>query len=269
MNRTEYRAACDAVKFREDFEADAIRRLTERCGQPEEKEQTFMELKRTKRIAVLVAAAIAILALSVSAAMLWLTPSQAAERLSDPVLAEAFAGKDAVLLDETVRSGGYTITLGGLVSGKGISRWCGDADESRTYAMVSLARTDGTPLDGETFDYFGNTITPLAAGYPAWQLNTWTLGSSAQAFIENGTAYYILDTRDIQIFADRTVYLAFYEGCDIPDAGMFDMAGDGSLSFAEGFSGAHALFTLPLDPALADPEAAAQFAEDAGIPAER
>lgn len=265
MNRTDYRAAFDAVEFRPDFQEDTIQRLTQGLGQPNEKEQRIMELKRAKRITVLVAATVAVLALSVSAAVLWLTPAQTAEQLSDPVLAEAFDGKDAVLLNETVQSEDYTITLGGLVSGKGISQWCSDADETRTYAMVSLARTDGVPLDGDTFSFFEHTITPLVAGYPVWQLNTWTLDSGARSFIEDGRAYYILDTMNLQMFADRTVYLAVYAGSASPSTEMFDMAEDGSISFAEGFPDAHALFTLPLDSALADPEAAARFAEDLGI----
>ena len=58
------------------------------------------------------------------------------------------------------------------------------------------------------------------------------------------------------MFADRTVYLAFYEDGFAPSAEKFTMAEDGSIAFAGDYEGAHALFTLPLDPALADPAAA-------------
>ncbi|SFO95601.1 hypothetical protein SAMN05216343_101113 [Oscillibacter sp. PC13] len=54
-----------------------------------------------------------------------------AMKQEDPLLA-AFESEGALLLDETVQSGDYTITLAGLVSGRGISKWCQDAEADRT-----------------------------------------------------------------------------------------------------------------------------------------
>lgn len=225
-----------------------------------------MHFKKTRKLAVLIAAAVAVLAVSVSAAVLWLSPSQVAEELSDPLLAQAFAGKDAILLNETVQSGDYTITLGGLVSGEGISRWCDSADGSRTYAVVSVARTDGTPLTDENFEILGGggtfAISPLVAGYAPQAVNSWTLGGGCSSFLENGVAYYALDTKDFQMFADHTVYLAVYEGF-VPSYDTFSVAEDGAYSLREGVTGA--LFVLPLDESLADPTAAQAFVEGTGM----
>lgn len=77
--------------------------------------------------------------------MLWLSPTQVAEEMNDTLLAQAFAGEDAVLLSESAQAGEYTVTLDGLVSGAGISNWCSDVEESRTYAVVSIVRTDARP----------------------------------------------------------------------------------------------------------------------------
>ena len=43
------------------------------------------------------------------------------------------------------------------------------------------------------------------------------------------------------------------------------MGEDGSIAFREDFEGAHALFTLPLDERLADPEAAQDFIDSTGF----
>ena len=64
--------------------------------------------------------------------------------------------------------------------------------------------------------------------------------------------------------------MAFYEGF-APNNTIFTVAEDGSIAFADGFTGVHALFTLPLDPSKADPAAADAFlaANDMGWTNER
>lgn len=185
-----------------------------------------------------------------------------AEEIDDPLLTQAFAGEGAQVLNETAQAGDYTITLGGLVSGRGISSWCADAAEERTYAVVSVARTDGTPLTKESYDVSASgtfTITPLVAGYPPHEVNIFSLDGSCVSFLQDGRAYYVMDTQDIQIFADHTVYLAVYQGF-VPSYQQFSAAEDGTLTMREDVTGC--MFTLPLDPALADPEAVRAFVEE-------
>lgn len=264
MNREEYRKAFDALSFSADFQ-ERTTALLQTHARELEKEKPMMQFKRTKKMAVMIAASVAALAVSVSAAVLWLSPSQVAEQINDPLLAQAFAGEDALVLKETVRSGDYTITLGGLVSGQGISRWCGDADGSHTYAVAAVARTDGTPLSDENFDILGGgtfTISPLVAGYAPQAVNAWTLGGGCTSFFEDGTAYYVLDTMDFQMFADHTVYLAVYQGF-VPSYDTFSVAENGTYALRDGVTGA--LFVLPLDESKADPEAARAFVEGTGM----
>ena len=176
MNRETYRRAFDDIPFSDDFEKRTIKLLQDRARN-QEKEKTTMTFSKHRKLAVTLAAAVAALALSVSAAVLWLSPAQVAEEIDDPLLAQAFDGDEALVLNETAQAGEYTVTLGGLVSGTGISNWCGDVEESRTYAVVSVARTDGAPLTDENYDVSASgtfTITPLAEGYErvhsGWQL---------------------------------------------------------------------------------------------------
>ena len=141
-------------------------------------------------------------------------------------------------------------------------------EESRTYAVVSVARTDGAPLTDENYDVSASgtfTITPLAEGYPPHAVNVFTLDGSCASFLESGVAYYLLDTQDIQLFADRTVYLAVYQGF-VPSYKEFSVAEDGSITMREDVVGC--MFTLPLDASQSDPEAARALVEAAGLPTE-
>ena len=106
MNRQNYRAAFDAVDFSPDFEERTLQKLAA-MRHASEKEQNKMSMNRTKKSTLLAAAAVALLAVTVSAAVLWLTPAQVAEELNDPMLAEAFQSEAAVILNETQTVGDY------------------------------------------------------------------------------------------------------------------------------------------------------------------
>lgn len=263
MDRKRYRDAFDSLSFSAGFEERTKALLRQRARRSKQ-EESDMKIRFLHRPAA-VAAAIALLVVSVSAAALLLTPSQVAEHVGEDLLASAFESGDAVRLDETVESGDYRITLSGLVSGAGLSQWAGDVDQSRTYAVVSLAARDEAPLDQDSFTLTDYTLTPLVSGYSPSVVNTWTLDAALTGFVQDGVAYFLLDTMNLEMFADHTVYLAFYEGGQVPSREQFTMGEDGSIGFAEDFSGSHALFTLPLDEELADPEAADAFVESTGF----
>lgn len=263
MDREDYRKAFDELSFSADFQ-ERTAALLQTHARELEKEKPNMHFKKTRKLAVLIAAAVAVLAVSVSAAVLFLNPADVAERFEDPILAAAFQSEDAVLVNETAQAGEYDITLMGLVSGQGIRKWYDEAEPSRTYAVVSIARADGTALTADDNMLGTGTfmISPLVAGYSPMAVNSWTLGGSYGSFLENGVAYYLLDTLDIQMFADHTVYLAVYQGY-VPSYNEFSVAEDGTYSLREGVTGA--LFTLTLDEDLADPAAAQAFVEGTGM----
>ena len=99
------------------------------------------------------------------------------------------------------------------------------------------------------------------AGCSPAAVNNWTLGAFASGFAENGAYYYLLDTESIEMFADRTVYMAFYDG-GVPKNTIFTVNEDGTIDFCGDFTGVQALFELPLDPAKADPAAVEAFLEE-------
>ncbi len=297
MNRDDYRRAFDEAGFSPDFQQKTLARLAQEAGRTEKKERPSMRAKTTRRAVVLVCALAAALAVTAAAAVRLLGPGETAQAVGDSALAAAFTQEGAVLLDESVESEGYVITLSGLVNGAGLSSFCQDLEEDRLYAVLAVRSAAGTPLSYEDLNL---SFTPLVAGYAPWQLNAWTLGGGVQSFDQDGVAYYLFDCRSVEPFADRTVYLAAFEG--FPSAEIFTMAADGSISFTEQMesglipypgqdgeavtftaedetgavftpeadpasrpAGPHALFTLPLDPAKADPDAAARILSECGI----
>lgn len=223
-----------------------------------------MTFSKTKKMAVLIAACIALLAVSVSAAYMWLTPAQVAEEHDQPLLAEAFQGPDAIEINETRESGDFSITLLGLVTGWNLDVLNQDLEKDHTYSVLALRRLDGTALTTQDIGFTSYTMTPLVAGCSPLAVNNWTLDAFAQGFAKDGVYYYLLDTASIEMFADRTVYMAFYEGLT-PNNSIFTVGSDGTIAFAEDFTGVQALFTLPLDPAKADRAAADAFVESTGM----
>ena len=260
MNRQDYSAAFDDVDFSADFEERTLQKLAA-LRQASEKEQIIMPMNRVKKTALLIAAAVALLAVSVSAAVVWLTPAQVADRVEEPLLAEAFQSEDAIVLDESVTAGDYQITLAGMVSGEDLSvptEYNGEIINDRTYAVFRVARADGEPLT----DYPNLSYSPLVDGYHVRCVNAWTLGTTTQQFIEDGVIYCLFDCRNLEMFADHPVRFAIYEG-GIPNTDLFSMAEDGTISLRENVVGA--LFTLPLDASKADPAAAQAFVESTGL----
>lgn len=260
MNREDYRKAFDELSFSADFQERTADLLQKRARELE-KERKNMTFGKTKKLAVLIAACIALLVVSVSAAMLWLTPAQVADAQNQPLLAEAFNSPDAILLNETVESGDFAITLLGLVSGRNLDTLNQDLDADHTYSVLALRRLDGEPLTNENHDFVAYTMTPLVSGCSPAAVNSWTLNAGASGMDKDGVYYYLLDTQSIEMFADRTVYMAFYEGL-VPNNETFTVAEDGTIAFADDFTGVHALFTLPLDASKADPAAAEAFLKE-------
>ena len=165
----------------------------------------------------------ALLAVSVSA-VLFLTPADLAERLEDGPLTAEYNGKPV---------------------------------RDHTYAVFTVARTDGTPLTEQP----ELSYSPLVAGYHVSAVNGWNLCATCQSFVEDGMAYYPFDIRNLEMFADHTVYFAIYEG-SVPSPAQFPAAEAGTISLAEGVT--VAVFTLPLDEEKTDPAAAA-FVKSTGL----
>lgn len=261
MNAKEkYRKQMNEISFRADFEADTIQ-LMHQAAQRKE----IVSMKNKKTIKILIAAAVFALLLTTTAFAVsaLLSPKDVAQQLGYDDVSKAFESDDAVLINETVTLGDYIVTLHGITAGERLE-FINDApvDAKRSYVVVSLKRCDGVPMD--PYDGSPFTFSPFVQGQLPWMVNAWSLECAASGLFVDGVAYYLFDYSTLEIFADRTVYLAAYEGF-APGPEDFMIAEDGSIHFTDALEGEKYMFTLPLDPYGADPEAVEQFLADHDI----
>lgn len=219
--------------------------------------------RRTKTGVILIAAIVtsALLVGSAFAAWQLLTPKDVALRDEDQALAAAFDSADAVSINQSIQTGDLTVTLLGIVSGKDISDcWVkrdGEFVDDRSYIVVSVSYTDGHPVTMEQDDeVYGNVrIAAVFEGYAPWVLNSMMFSGGNTWFIEDGVLYQLASCDNLQIFADKTVYLGVYTDGIAPGAEMFAIDENGRISIKEDYDEPCALFELPLDASKADPDA--------------
>lgn len=223
----------------------------------EEKEKISMKHISIKRTPIIAAALC--LALSVTALASWhfLSASSVADKVA-PSLSEAFADEDATKLNAVRAQNGYIVSLLGLTSGEALTESDADLNDTSTYAVVAIAKEDGTPVDSASQPYF---VSPLIQGLEAWKYNIASMSGGYSEFVEDGILYRLIECDDIQMLADRSLYLCvtdttFYA----KDAFLVD--DEGHLSENPSYEGLNVLFDLPLDASKADPEAAQKYIDD-------
>lgn len=231
--------------------ADKVLELTKQKI-TEEQNMSTTKTKRKWYVSLVAAAMIAAISLTAFAAYYLLTPKDVATRLERYELAEVFSKNDTTFDIPSQASGNYTIELLGMTSGKNLDKVVEtDVDKELTYIVGAISKTDGTAMT----DYSNLMITPLVEGYKPWQINIFTLGSGGKhTFIYEGVEYFLVECNSIEIFADKQVYIAVYEGC-APSTTEFDVADNGAISFKESYTGTKALFEIPLDKSKADSDA--------------
>ncbi len=233
-------------------------------------EMANMKKKRKKRVSVAVLAAAATLAagsIAVVAAARYLTPGQMAERSEDLKLAEAFESEDAVLVNEAQEYAGFRVTLLGAVSGKNISKYLaedqqGQLKDDRFYAAVAIEHADGTPMPDTSDDAYGEEsfyVSPYIKGLEPWNYGIMNMGGGYSEFVQDGIQYRMLDMENISIFADRGLYIGVSSGTFYDAEAYVFSQETGEITRNEAYEKVNALFTLPLDPAKGDPEAAEAF----------
>lgn len=231
------------------------------------KENDIMKPVRRKKVSVALIAAVVTLAISVTAFAAWhlLSPKQVADRLEDKALAHAFESKDAVEINESVVSGGYNFTLLGIVSGEGLSDFQGSAQDlhpERTYAVVSIAKQDGSEMPDTQDKEYGDVpffISPLIKGQKPWQVNIASMNGGYSEFVIDGVMYRLIECDGVKMFADRGLYLCISTS-SFYDINAFNYNEEtGEISPNTDYKGANALFNLPVDIKKADHEQAEEY----------
>lgn len=237
--------------------------------QIEKHRRTKPKYKRRLSTALLAAALLITLSVSAYAATKLLNANQVAVQFGDRLLANAFASADALRIDQSQNSGDYHFTLHGLVSGSGLSEFPISSEQifpDRTYAVVSISRQDGKPMPDVPDPEYGKDpffISPLIKGLEPWKFNIVTMNGSYSEDVIDGVMYRLIACDQIEIFADKGVYLAISSGSPFYNNKVFAYdAATGEMHVNEDYPGAAVLFDLPLDPAKADPVKAEAYMEE-------
>ncbi|MCI9426943.1 MAG: hypothetical protein HFI81_04210 [Eubacterium sp.] len=232
------------------------------------KEDYAMKRKKFKAAAVAasVAVALGIGSVSIYAARKFLLPEHVTQEINDSKLTAAFQSEDAITINESQTYGGYRVTLMGIVSGKAITEYemTGNdgVHDDRTYAVVSIERSDQTPMPSTSDDSYGEQsffTSFLIQGLNPALYNAFTFGGGYVEIEENGVLYRLTECDNIEIFADREIYMCVSDGWSYnSDAYSYDET-SGVISRNETYDGLNALFTLSLDASKADPAAAEEY----------
>ncbi|MCI8859042.1 MAG: hypothetical protein HFI71_05870 [Lachnospiraceae bacterium] len=258
----------DALSYKEEPDDRLNQRIIKTVQQ---KERAHMD-KNSNRIRVPAAALLAALVIfagsaTVYAAWKYLTPDQVAEVAEDLKLAEAFRGEDAVAVNEVQECGKYRITLLGIVSGKNLSQYistdyAGNLQDNRTYVVTAIENADGTKRPDTSDDDYGKDpflVSPLIQGLNPKDYNIITMNGSYFEMVEDGIQYRIAECDNVEMFADREIYLCVSDGNFYNiEAYQYD-ENSGVISRNESYQGVNALFTLPFDQEKADKQAAEEY----------
>ena len=213
------------------------------------------------------AAAIAVtMVSSITAYAAWryFSAKDVAAEIADNRLAQEFEQNNWMDECETQTYGNYDITLLGIVSGDEISSHLsktdsGEIDGDKTYMAVAIAHSDGTPMpDSSKTDEEQFYVSPYIEGLDPARYNASVLGGNNTLFVSDGIQYRVLETDNIECFADRKIYMGVSEGEAYDDKAYVYDSVSGDISRNESYDGVNALFTLSIDSNLADQKKAAE-----------
>ncbi len=255
--KEKYKKETDSLSFSSDYEV----RFADAMKKAEEGKDVIFVMKKRKKIRLLAAviSALLILSLTAYAAVTLLSPQEVARELGKEELTDKW--KQSEKFPFTSGDEEYTVSVLGYAPDNKLNIIDGEAtEENRTYLVISIARTDGTPLKA----VYGMPlqISPLVKGYEPFKVNLWTFGSGANGLEKDGVLYYLFETADLEMFADKTVYIAAYEGFTPMDA--LTMKEDGTITYKDDYTGFKAIFELPLDESKANPEAVEELLSQMG-----
>jgi len=239
--------------------------LVERVKARQMKEEATLNKATARRSFVAIVAAVVVLAMTACAAWQFLKPSDVASQLDDAALSAAFASKDSVKMKESITSGDYTYTLLGLVSGKDITNYPYYRNEKirsdRTYVLLAIQRVDGSPILSTVEEEGGVPFyaSVYIKGEKPWSVNMHTMNGGYSETILDGIVYRIVECDDITMFADCGLYFGVNPGSYYERHAFDYNEQTGELKADSSLHISSAVFNLPIDTSLADPERAQEY----------
>lgn len=220
-----------------------------------------MKKGKKKYQAIALAACLSLTFCSITgfAAYRYFTPSQLAEEMDDEKLAKAFAGENAVPVNESQEFGDYKITFLGITKGTDIRDYMVQDDaanqlDDRMYVAMAIERRDGTPMPETGEEPFFASL--YVAGLNPNQYNSITMHGGYTEFVRDGILYRMLETNNVEMFADRGIYFGVNSGVFYDSQAYHFHESTGEITRNEDFDGINALFSVPIDKSKGDPAAA-------------
>lgn len=237
------------------------------------KERQMMDGRKKiyqRRIPAAVIAAVCVLVLCSGTALAvykYLAPAEVAKEAHDDTLQKAFLSDDAIPVNETRESGGYRITLLGSVAGRNISDFIAETsygvkEDNKIYTVVAIEHTDGTPMPDTSSDDYGKEpfyVSHYIRGLDPARYSLMSMGGGYHEMVRDGIMYRLLEMDNIEMFADRGIYVGVSSGTFYdPEAYAYDES-SGKMSRNESYAGVNVLFELPVDTSKADSAAAEAY----------
>ena len=200
----------------------------------------------------------------------YLSPTEVATEVEDDALHRAFLSEDAILVNESQESGGYRVTLLGSVAGRNISDFMvendqGEVEDNKIYTIVAIEHADGTPMPDTSSDEYGKEpfyASHYIRGLDPGRYSLMSMGGSYTEFVRDGIQYRLLEMDNIEMFADKGIYVGVSSGT-FYDANAYKYdESTGEMSSNSSYAGVNALFALPVDTAKADPAAAEAYLKE-------
>lgn len=237
-----------------------------------EKEDMGDKRKHYRRVPAAVLVATCILAMgsiTAVAAYRYLSPAEVAAEVEDDLLEKAFLSEDAISVNETQECGDYRITLLGSVAGTKISEYLaedisGIVKDDKIYTVVAIERADGMPMPATSSDEYGEEpfyVSHYIRGLDPNTYSIMSMGGGYQELVKDGIQYRLLEMENIEMFADRGIYVGVNSGLFYDRNAFVYEESTGEMSRNENYQGANALFVLPMDESKADMEAAEAYLE--------
>lgn len=205
------------------------------------------KMKKINMYKVVMAAVALIVVLSTAgtayAAWKYWGPEKIALEQENYSLADAFASKDAVVINKSVSSHGFQITLLGMVSGKNLSRYRTEIDgeilDDQTYCAVAIELPDKN--DETEF-----CISPFIQGQNPDKINIAYMAGSVSTCHEGNICYYMVDCKNLEMFAAQGVYLGVMDQL-LGDEMYSVEEKTGDIVANKDYDGVNVLFKLPFD----------------------
>lgn len=216
---------------------------------------------------IIVAAILSSMLISTTAYAAWnlLTPKEVPAKINDTKLSQAFESDSAITINNSVISNNFKFTLTGIVSGDNISNLPNpdiipdDLRSDRTYAIVAIQTTDGSPIPDIDENPFFFYSAPLIKGIdPQKFFFTNSMFSASRSFVADNVMYIIHECDNLNMFSDRGVYLGICTAIQNNVQNAFilnEQSGEitPNADYEKEVNGSSVIFELPLDINLADP----------------